>query len=147
LSETAAASVLGPKLAAAVMVMLSVFAIVGYSSYQVSATDYIVTVTVKNQTPWTASVDNVTLSAHDASSGSLLLTAKGTDLPLVLKPGETGNVTLAVWESPSVASLPQSEIIHVAGTVSYSVGFLHPSIGIDGDYTVAQIEQVAGAAP
>lgn len=138
---------LGPKLIASLLIVLSVFTIVSYSSYQVSATDHIVSLTVRDDSPFAATIQNVTLQAWDFSSGQLLFYAHATDLPLTIQPGKSANVTLDVYMSPSAWSLPDSEVVHVVGYVSYSVGLIfHPSISVDSDYTVGQVRTVMQAA-
>ena len=142
MSETAAASLLGPKVVAGLLVLLAVFSITAYSVTQVSASNYIVTIEVKDNSPFAATVQNVTLQAWDFTSGSLLFYAHATDLPLTVQPGQSANVTLFVYTNPAAYSLPDSEQVHVVGFVSYSVGFMHPSICLDSVYTVGQIKAV-----
>ena len=142
----AAASALGPKLVAASLAFLALFAVVGYSSVQVSATNYFVTVTVHNKSPFPASVDSVSLRASDAATGALLFSAAGENLPMSVPSGSSSTVDLSVFVLPGLSALPNSTLVHVVGSLSYSVGFLHPSIGLDGYYTVGEIRSVIAAA-
>ena len=142
----AVASTLGPKLLAASLAFLAVFAVVGYSSVQVSATSYLVSVEVHNRSPFAASINSVQLDAWNATTGTLIFSAVGTNLPVDVPSGGTATVSLSVYMTPGLSALPNSTMIHVVGSLSYSVGFLHPSVSLSGDYTVGQIRAVMGAA-
>ena len=133
-----ASTALGVKLIAIAGVALFVFALVSVSVTPLSATQYAVSIQVKDRSSWGSTVTSAYLIGR-FTNGTLMFNATATDLPLTIAPGQTANVTFAVFAIRGLTALPSSTPIEVSGHLAFTVGSYPYSTSLSGTYTAGEI--------
>jgi hypothetical protein len=140
MSELAGTGI-GVKLGASLLVMLSVFMVVGYTLTQVSTTEYAASVQVKDTSPWAVTVSSATVQAT-LTNGTKVFNATATGLPVTIQSGQTQTFSFSIFVLPGLGALPNSTQVLVVGHVDYSFGWVAPpAVSISRTFTVGQIRQ------